>query len=75
MEEEAIIRFLQFFSKFFASKPYRDSQKFCRNRIALLDKPTVAAGMMEIVAERVRATGTAPAVLVGAGVPAGVRHK
>ena len=50
------------------------SQKFCRNRIALLDKPTVAAGMMQIVGECVRATGTATAVLVGAGVPAGAKH-
>ena len=30
--------------------------------------------MMQIVGECVRATGTAPAVLVGAGVPAGAKH-
>jgi len=53
---------------------YSASQKFCRNRIVLLDKPTVAAGMMRIVGKCVRATGTALAVPVGAGVPAGAKH-
>ena len=53
---------------------YSASQKFCRNRIALLEKPTVAAGVMQVVGECVLATGTVPAVLVGAGVPAGAKH-